>query len=348
MELNILNKLIGQNHKHLLILEISCVLLCLMIIVIGGSLLPQAETNDTGMIVVKIPGGYTTQQIAMLLNENHVINNQGLFSFWVRLSGYSSSLQAGTYAFSLNENILQIINKIGTGAVFDYESIRITIPEGYTLAQMAKLFAEKQLVDEVSFLDAAKTLAVPYDWVSDIPEDVLYKYEGYLFPDTYEFASYHTGKDIVKRMIDRFNDVVIPVYNNSDIKDRYSLHEIITLASLIEKEAMRDDERATISSVFYNRLDKNYLLQSCATVQYVLPVHREILSTEETKTDSPYNTYIHAGLPPGPIASVGLASIQAAVAPAETDYFFFNAINHGKHHFSITYAEHLRSIRENK
>ena len=183
-----------------------------------------------------------------------------------------------------------------------------------------------------------------YDFVKNIParENRL---EGYLYPDTYSFTGNESEHEIITVMLDNFNKKVIPVYEQSGVAQ--SLDEIIKLASVIEREAAGEDDRAKVASVFVNRINKGMKLESCATVQYILKERKSVLSNEDTLIDSTYNTYMYAGLPIGPIASPGIKSIEAAISPAQTNYMYFLANADGSGSvFSETYEEHLQKQRE--
>ncbi|MDP3487674.1 MAG: endolytic transglycosylase MltG, partial [Bacillota bacterium] len=172
-----------------------------------------------------------------------------------------------------------------------------------------------------------------------------YTIEGYLFPDTYEFPVDVQPEQVIRIMAARFNSLIPARYEQSSQKDRYSLHQVVTMASIVEKEAVKQDERARIAGVFYSRLRLQMNLESCATVQYILGAPRKLYFVD-LEIVSPYNTYRNPGLPPGPIASAGLASIEAALNPEEHDYLFFVAKSDGSHIFSKTYNQHLSAIQQ--
>ena len=224
-------------------------------------------------------------------------------------------------------NMLKILDKLVKGEVITY---KITIPEGYTCTQIAELLDKKEVAEEEAFLKLVK--------------DSEKTSEGYLFPDTYEVPKKYGAEKMVKAMLSNFNQIAI----ENKFIDRaeeigFSLDEIIILASIIEKEAKFSEEKSKVSSVFYNRLEIGMKLQSCATIQYILETPKEILDENDLKIDSPYNTYLYRGLPPGPICNPGLDSIIAALEPEDEDYLYFVLGENGKHIFSKTYQEHLRN-----
>lgn len=220
---------------------------------------------------------------------------------------------------------------------------RVTFPEGFTLEQMAERLAQTDLmISKQAFLQVAKAYESSNSLPFRLPEGDL---EGYLFPATYEFQVGSQASDIVAEMLGGF-DMRFYSPNRQGIRSsRYSLHELVTIASLIEREARVDGDRRLISSVIHNRLERGMRLQIDATVQYALPEHKPRLMNSDLKVKSPYNTYLHSGLPPGPICNPGLACLEAALNPATTDYLFYVARGDGSHVFTRTYAEHLQAIR---
>ncbi len=305
--------------------------------------------KEEKVLYLEVPSGYNPQQIANMLKANGIIDSAFLFRSIVKISPNSSSLKAGLYEFSSKESIPSIISKLVDGRVAEYEDIRITIPEGKNIEDMAEIFAENKLFSKEDFLNQIRSYETEYIWAKDIPsERVEYKYEGYLFPDTYDFRTITTPKIVIDKLVKRFNQQVYELYESSDKEYDLTFHELVTLASIVEKEAVLHEERPIIASVFYNRLDVNQALQSCATVQYVLEEHKEVLSTADTQIESPFNTYKYPGLPPGPISSISQASFKAVLNPEDTNYRYFHAIGGGKHSFSVTYQEHLDSINNNR
>ena len=307
-------------------------------------------THDTEPIKIEIPSGYSTGQIGSILKEQGVIDSVFWFKIKTRICGYTSQMKAGIYTFDVKSSINDAIEKLVNGEVAEYEDIRITIPEGLLIKDMAVIFEENGLFTADAFFEAIENFTPAYPWVAQIPDSMLQRYEGYLFPDTYQFNSNSTPEMVLKRMMDRFNQKIYEPYLASPINEQYSFHELVTLASIVEKETIIKDEFPIVASVFFNRLAINQGLESCATVQYILPVHREILLTADTEIKSPYNTYLYAGLPPGPIASFGLAAFEAVLEPADTDYYYFHSIgtNGGTLIFSKTLREHINSINANK
>ncbi|QOR35705.1 endolytic transglycosylase MltG [Clostridium sp. 'deep sea'] len=337
---------IFRKNKYILVLTIIISLLVLFTSVRSIALLIKRSIND--VVLVEVTPGSSPTHIAEILKDEGVIDSVFFFKLQVRLTGSAPKLKAGVYSFKPGTPIWRAIKKMVNGEVEQYDDIRITIPEGYNIKQMGVLFEEKGLFKADDFYKKAQEIELSYEWAKQIPEGLLWKYEGYLFPDTYDFRTVTTPQAVINKMAARFDSLIATKYADSDLKESYTLHELVSLAAVVEKEAVLDEERATIAGVFYNRLKIGQALQSCATVQYVLPVHREVLTTEDTKTDSIYNTYMHPGLPPGPISSVGIASFKAVLEPKESGYYYFNAIGGGKHYFSKTFDEHLKAIKKYK
>lgn len=286
------------------------------------------EENSATQKVVNIPSGTNAKEIVVVLEENEIIRkNNYTFRILIKLLKLENQLKFGEYNLSPSMNMLQILDKLVKGEVIVY---KITIPEGYTCTQIAELLDKKEVAEKEAFLKLVK--------------DSEKTSEGYLFPDTYEVPKKYGAEKIVKAMLSKFNQIAI----ENEFTDRaeeigFSLDEIIILASIIEKEAKFSDEKNKVSSVFHNRLEKGMKLQSCATIQYILEKPKERLDENDLKIDSPYNTYLYIGLPPGPICNPGLDSIIAALEPEEEDYLYFVLGENGKHIFSKTYQEHLRN-----
>lgn len=308
-------------------------------------------SKDPTPIVVTIPQGSKAPAVAAILKHEGLIRSRWAFAFTVRGRRASEDLKAGQYALRRNMNMLQIIVILVRG-----ESLpaRVTIPEGYTIRQIAELLAEKGIVDEQPFLDAA--LAGGESHTKLIPAAAT-SLEGYLFPDTYLFKKASKPDMVIKEMLLAFRRKVserfapdihataLPVTANPpDDADR--LYSVLTMASLIEREARVDKDRGLIASVLNNRLRKGMRLQVDATVLYALRDHRSRLYYRDYKTPSPYNTYLNAGLPPGPIANPGAKSIYAALHPAHSDYLYYVARPNGYHIFSATLAQHDQAVAQ--
>jgi UPF0755 protein len=242
--------------------------------------------------------------------------------------------------------VSEIVEVIVSGKAL-IDTVKFTIPEGYNLNQIAEKLNSLGVVSPESIQAALKVESYKYDFIGQIP-DREKKLEGYLFPDTYEIYKDTSAEAIIDKLLGRFNTVFTEEYRNRAKELNMTIDQVITLASIIEREAKLDTERKTISAVFHNRLKKNMMLQSCATVQYLFKEQKEILTYKDLEIESPYNTYKHTGLPPGPIASPGLKSIEAALYPENVDYLYFVANDDGSHVFTKTYSEHLEAQNKMK
>jgi len=286
------------------------------------------EENSTTQKVVNIPSGTNAKEIVYVLEKNEIIRkNNYILRTLIKLLKLEDQLKYGEYKLNSSMNMLQILDKLVKGEVIVY---KITIPEGYTYTQIAELLDKKEIAEKETFLKLAK--------------ESEKSWEGYLFPDTYEVPKKYGAENIAKVMLSNFNQVAIEnKFTDKAEEIGFSLNEIIILASIIEKEAKFSEEKNKVSSVFHNRLKKGMKLQSCATIQYILEEPKERLDENDLKIDSPYNTYLYKGFPPGAICNPGLDSIIAALEPAEEDYLYFVLGENGGHIFSKTYQEHLRN-----
>jgi UPF0755 protein len=221
------------------------------------------------------------------------------------------------------------------------ETVRFTIPEGYDIRRTTAKLSEEGLINAETFAKEIESGQFDYEFLKDTPAGPD-RLEGYLFPETYEIFANANEHDIIDKMLYQFNKVFTEEYYTRAEELGMSVRDVITLASIIEREARVPEDRPVIASVFYNRMKIDMPLQSCATVQYILGEQKSRLTTKDTQIESPYNTYLHTGLPPGPIASPGADSIKAALYPADTDYLFFLAKGDGAHVFSRTYDQFLK------
>lgn len=296
--------------------------------------------------VIEIPYASSTASIAELLEEEGIIGSALLFRFYARYLGYEQELQAGRYALSSTMSMKEILQELRRGVVYQ-DTIRFTVPEGFNLEQTGARLDETGLADLETFLEAcAEYQNDDFPFLDEIPQNVYFRLEGYLFPDTYEVFPDAEVEDIITLMLRRFKTVCDEGYGQQAADLGLSLHEAVTLASLVEKEGQVLDEMPLISAVFHNRLQKEGmpLLQSCATVQYALGETKPYLTYEDLRVESLYNTYIHPALPPGPIAAPGQRALEAAVNPAAVDYLYFVSREDGSgaHYFSTTLQEHNR------
>jgi len=289
-------------------------------------------------VLVNIAPGSRAVDVAEELSQKGVIRNPLVFRLYLRWQGLDTKIKSGEYLVSGAWPVPEIAAELAVGHAVEYS---VTIPEGLTVKQVAELLEAEGVANKAEFLAAAgdESLKESYTFLAGVPPgpDML---EGYLFPDTYRYTRDVTARQVVKMMLDRFNQVFTPEMRRRAEELGLTMHQAVTLASIIEKEAMLDEERPVISGVFHNRLQIGMPLQSCATVQFILGEPKPVLSIQDTRIPSPYNTYLHGGLPPGPIAAPGKASLQAALYPEDVPYLYFVARGDGGHAFAETLAEH--------
>jgi UPF0755 protein len=297
------------------------------------------DPEDTTNISVEISSGSTTDHIADVLLENDLILNKTAFKELAKSMEADTKFKAGTYVLSRSMPVEEIIDIISGGKVF-IETTDFTIPEGFELQQIIERLESKELATRADLEDILLNGDFDYRFIEMI--DRSHMLEGFLYPDTYTVEKGASASTIVNKMLSKFNLIFKETYYDRLEELDMSLEELMTLASIIEREAKLDDERAIISSVFHNRLDISMKLQSCATIQYALGERKDALTYADLEVESPYNTYIYAGLPPAPIASPGEKSIIAALYPETTDYLFFVTTENadGSHYFNETLEGH--------
>jgi UPF0755 protein len=309
---------------------------------------PAVDVPAGQPVQIEITEGSSTTAIAELLAENGVVTNANMFRVSVRRASADGELRAGVYDLSTGMPDDDVIDALVAGPSIAY--FTVTIPEGFVVEQIAKRMEAEADIPAEEFralaLGGADRFVPDHPYLADAYKGSL---EGYLFPKTYRIVEGSTATDVIEMMLDQFDREIEAVDLDPALGAGFTLPEIVTLASTIEREARVADERPLVSSVIYNRLDKNMRLELCATVEYVLPGNNLRLTDEDLKIDSPYNTYRNAGLPPGPIANPGLASLQAAVAPADTDYLYYVLTGEdGSHTFTATYEEFLAAKQRSK
>lgn len=305
------------------------------------------DPNNTTGIVLEIPAGSTTKSIGKLLEAQGVILNENAFISTVKKLSAANELKAGKYQFNQSMSVEEIVQMIAKGQVYA-DRAKVVIPEGYEVRQIVDRLEKAGLIDRAVFENELINGKFDYPFITSLDRST--KLEGYLFPATYQFDKGISEHDIIDQMLKTFDHAFDQAYYEKAKSLNMSVEEVITLASIIEREAMVPEERPIVSSVFHNRLDKPMRLQSCATVQYILGERKEVLSIKDTQIKSPYNTYRIDGLPPAPIASPGKAAIEAALNPAQTDYLYFVTTNNGdgSHYFSRTLEEHNAAILKSK
>jgi UPF0755 protein len=290
---------------------------------------------------VEIPAGAGPAAIGRRLTEAGVVRDEASFRLALWRSGQARRLQAGEYRFDRPMTARQVIDQLARGEVFTRP---VTFPEGLTVKQMSQIYERDGFGPAADFVKAAQRAELVRD-LDPAARDL----EGYLFPDTYSLPRKASAAQLVERMVTAFRDALTPEIVERAAARGHSVRELVTLASLVEKETARPDERPVVAAVYSNRLKIGMGMQCDPTVIYALERagrYTGNLTREDLRFDSPYNTYRYAGLPPGPIASPGLASLQAAAAPADVPYIYFVSRNDGSHVFSTTLDEHNRNVFE--
>ena len=311
-----------------------------IILIVAGLLFFKASlpmSDNTQPQVFEVKSGMTLKQVSQELFRQNLIRSANAFQAIALIQDKEKLIKVGEYYISPSMLPAEILQRITSGKTVLHS---ITIPEGYRITEIANLLEEKDLADKNIFLQEAKNVEL----LEGIPTSSL---EGYLFPDTYHFGKRTTEAAIINKMVETFKERALKQEFLKRAEDLgFSYHEIITLASLIEKETGKDSERKQISSVFHNRLKKNMLLQTDPTVIYVIDIFDGNIRKRDLNIDSPYNTYRYKGLPPGPIANPGLKSIIAALYPATTSNLYFVSKQDGSHKFSATLNEHNRAVQK--
>ena len=290
------------------------------------------QNNLKKEISFQIPSGSSLHKVSKILKKNRIIKNETLFIFAVKLMGYEKKLQAGKFKLQKKTNNYLLIKKL----VYGNESlVKVTVLEGWSLAQISQEIEKKIGIKQMDFLEVSrhpqllKKLGI-----------VAKSFEGYLFPETYLFSEGVSPESIIEAMVFQFRKNYSIDFKNRMQEIGLNEIEVITLASIIEGEAIFDIERSKVSSVYHNRLERGMKLQADPTIQYIIEGPPRRLLNKDLKIESPYNTYLNYGLPPGPINSPGLQSIEAALFPMETNFYYFVAKGDGFHTFSQTEKEH--------
>ena len=312
----------------------------LIIMVISFLFIPSFSQKK---VLVKIPKGAGSKEISFILWKNKIIPEPFLFLFLTKVLNCEDRLKAGVYEFE-SPNLVSVLNKLREGKV---KICRITLPEGLPKWEVAELLSKKGIVDKKEFLevvDNPECFYKNFPWLSG--EKSL---EGYLFPDTYYFALEDDPVKVAGDFLARFEQEILPlyrIYEKNTREKRLSLHQIVTLASIVEKEAKVNFEKPVIAGVFYNRLRRGMKLRADPTIKYALGSFSIRLYKKILDYPSAYNTYLYSGLPPGPICSPGVESIKATISPAKIGYLYFVAKGDGTHEFSNTYRDHLKAIEK--
>jgi UPF0755 protein len=303
----------------------------------------QPVSRSAQPVRVAIKPGTGAEQIARQLEREGVIRNASLFLLYAYWKGDAGRFKPGIYRLSPDMSAAQIADLLQRGAG-DPDDITVTIPEGFTLSQIAQTLKERGVLrDAQAFVKMCRSASAPLSAPFALPKSGL---EGYLYPETYRFHPQSAPEKVAQTMLDAFTREFYTPHRAEIRRSPHSLHQIVTMAAMIEREASAPQDRARIAGVIENRLKRGMRLQIDATVLYALGRHKERVLYRDLQVDSPYNTYRRAGLPPGPIASPGKLSLQAALRPERHDYLFYVAKPDGSHLFTRTLAEHEKAVRQ--
>lgn len=347
------------------LLYVCCVLAASVLLAVGAwkcadDVLSLTKTDRT--LTFTVSENESISSIAARLHDEGVVNYEWLFKFYCWFSHAEQKIEPGTYELQGRYDYHALVSGMRAGSA-DRATVTVTVPEGYECKDIFALLEENGVCSALELEQAAAEYEFDYDFLTDLDYGSKTRLEGYLFPDTYEFYVGDNPEDVLGRFLRRFDEKVTEEMRDdvAALNDRLraqmekneftdeqianaqlTLHDVITVASLVEKETAKTSESASIASVIYNRLcSKLYpCLQIDATIQYALDERKEVLSEQDKYVVSPYNTYTNAGLPAGPISNPGIGSIRAALYPADTDYYFYALGTDGVHHFSKTYYEH--------
>jgi len=357
-QMNLLYRIVRQILIYLISLTIVSASVYGVINFAYNEYIKPVDAQSNEIIDIEIPSGSSLSKISEILYENGLIRNKTVFKLFVDLSDKTSKLKAGKYKLSKNMSMGEIMDELLTGNAA-VPTVKITIIEGWDIRRIAQYLVKEKgfSFTEEEFINAARVENfTEYVFLQEIPENRksgengIIPLEGYLFPDTYIVYEDASPKDIMRKMLNQFQKVFDDTMKQRAEELGMTMDEVVTLASIIQREARKTEEFPKISAVFHNRLKKGMNLESCATVQYIINENRWTLTEEEMNIDSPYNTYINKSLPIGPISSPGRLALVSALNPYQEFmdpkqpylYFVLKDPNTGEHAFNYNYKAHLR------
>lgn len=354
------DSLIARNEEAKTVRKIVSIIIIalILILLVGGisgyayikSALKPVDPDSDKEIKVEVPMGSSSSDIATILEDNGVIKDGRVFRFYLKFKN-ESNFQAGEYTFTPSLTIDEVIKSLKSGKVTENPIYKVTIPEGKSIDQMAKIFVSKLGLNEKDFLDKMKDPAYIEKLMDRYPniltEDILnpdirFPLEGYLFAATYNFYEEDpTIKSVIEKMLKKSDAVITPYIDDMKDKD-LTIHEAITMASLVENESGTEEQRKKIAGVFYNRLEEGMKLQTDPTVLYALGKHKKKVLLKDLEVDSPYNTYQIKDLPVGPISNFAESSLEATLHPEKSDYMYFLHDGEGNIYYAETHDEHVK------
>lgn len=354
-----------QRSKEDKIVNKIVLIVVLVILVIGGILgfsayryvtssLQPLDPDDTEMVTIVIPSGSSNKAIGEILEDENIIKSGMIFNYYTKFNNLTG-FQAGTYHFSPNMTLEAISEQLQNGEGSVTSDAKVTIPEGFDVDQIGDALAEATNISKDDFLALMESDEFFEKMKETYPEllasagdaqGVRYRLEGYLFPATYDYYTGNTLEEVVTQMVDKSNSVLSKYFDQIAQKEM-TVQEVLTLASLVEKEGSKLEDRKNIAQVFFNRLAIDMPLQSDISILYALGEHKELVTYEDTQVDSPYNLYVHTGYGPGPFNNPSEAAIQAVLDPTPNNYYYFVAdIQTQEVYFAETYEQHMQLVEQ--
>ena len=335
-----------QAKRNRTIIYLACVVLVSCLLAGIGWLLVNdvcSLNKPYTEVEITVEEGDSRGDVAKKLHDAGLVNSRLVFNIAGTFLHYNRYVEPGTYKLNSDMDFRALITNMHdweTDAKEAQGLIKVTIPEGYTMEQIFRKLEDENVCSYDDLMDAAANYSYNYSFIDQSMQGDAKRLEGFLFPDTYEFYQGMQASSAINKFLENFHDRITAEMLEKADERGMTMQEVVTVASMIEKEAANDDERAMIAAVIYNRIEAGMPLQIDSTIMYVLPEHKDVLTVEDTKIDSPYNTYQNKGLPPTPIANPGLASIKAALSPASTQalYYALDAES-GTHKFFTNYGE---------
>ncbi len=344
------------NVKRLVIAIIMLIIILLLFLVslFFFMLSPVGESKSD--IEYTIESGTTPYEVFKDLEEKDIIRSELFTKLYVKLTGNNIEFKAGTYTINDSLGSIQIIKVLSGNNYSNGNEVSLTFKEGFEIVDFIEIIInntniiEEEIKEKLNDKEYLKSLIEKYWFITDevLNEDIYYSLEGYLFPNTYFVNNNGNIEQIIETML-KETERVLNKYKEDIENSEYTVHELLTMASIIEKEAVLDEDRPLVASVFYNRLNANMKFQSCATLGYAIGEWKLIYNENDKQVDSPYNTYMYTGFPPGPGNNAGEESIKAAIYPAESEYYYFMADVCGENpvtHFAKTYKEHVNNVNK--
>lgn len=335
-----------KNLKFKVIGLTAITLIVLGCVFIASQIGPYDKNNKKD-IVVNIPNGSSVSTISNILYENQLIKNKDIFKIYVKVSKKAPSIKSGTYLLNQTYSNEEILDLLVSGKIHHVGN-KITIPEGSTSKEIIDILIKNNIGKKEEYEALINNPSEFHNKFEFLKEDDIVSLEGFLYPETYFIDEKATEKEVITIMLAGFNSVYTDEVKAQVKNSKMTLQQVVSLASIVEKEAVKDEDRPIIASVFFNRLDIGMPLQSDATIQYIFEERKKIVTYADLEIDSPYNSYKNKGLPPTPISSPGIKSIKATLNPATTKYLYFVAKMDGGNNYSETYDQHLIYVQQYK